>query len=114
MAERPVPGGDEQQPYTPASPYKRIAAWVGVAYMVIFVLLNFYALMKGDYLRGIGPLLVCPGAAGLAAIGLFGVRGASPLRRLGMGALIFFGGLLFFLGLSDGLPGLIAALGGGR
>ena len=46
---------DESQrpPEEPTSPIKRILAWVGVVYMVLLVLLNFYALSQGTYLRGI-------------------------------------------------------------
>lgn len=60
---------DETEPYVPASPVKRILAWTGVAYMVIFVLLNLYPFFRGgEYLRGVGPLLVCPGCLGLGAV----------------------------------------------
>ena len=57
---------EESSSYTPASPVKRIIAWVGVTYMLIFVLLNLYPFFHGGaYLQGLAPLLVCPGAAGL-------------------------------------------------
>ena len=68
MAELPD-NKNQKEPssYTPASPVKRIIAWVGVAYMLIFVALNLYPFFHGGtYLRGLAPLLVCPGAAGLA------------------------------------------------
>ena len=70
MAELPD-NKNQKEPssYTPASPVKRIIAWVGVAYMLIFVALNLYPFFHGGtYLRGLAPLLVCPGAAGLAAV----------------------------------------------
>ena len=74
MAELPD-NKNQKEPssYTPASPVKRIIAWVGVAYMLIFVALNLYPFFHGGtYLRGLPPLLVCPGAAGLAGPGLVG------------------------------------------
>ena len=44
MAELPD-NKNQKEPssYTPASPVKRIIAWVGVAYMLIFVALNLYS-----------------------------------------------------------------------
>ena len=65
MAELPD-NKNQKEPssYTPASPVKRIIAWVGVAYMLIFVALNLYPFFHGgSYLRGLAPLLVCPGAS---------------------------------------------------
>ena len=63
--KRPDP--QEAEDWTPASPAKRVIAWVGVVYMVCLVLLNLYPFYTGGrYLTGVGPLLVCPGVAGLA------------------------------------------------
>ena len=76
MAELPD-NKNQKEPssYTPASPVKRIIAWVGVAYMLIFVALNLYPFFHGGtYLRGLAPLLVCPGAAGLAVIAVWQFR----------------------------------------
>ena len=43
MAELPDNKNQEEpSSYTPASPVKRIIAWVGVVYMLIFVALNLY------------------------------------------------------------------------
>lgn len=57
-----------QETYTPASPTKRILAWVGIVYMVILVLLNVYALATGNMLRGITGIMVAPACGGLAAV----------------------------------------------
>ena len=48
MAELPD-NKNQKEPssYTPASPVKRIIAWVGVAYMLIFVALNLYPFFHG-------------------------------------------------------------------
>lgn len=106
--------GQEQAPYTPAHPVKRILAWVGIVYMVAIVLLNVYPFFTGGrYLQGIAPLLVCPGAAGMAAIALYqlgqstskGVRAA--LAVLALACLV-----VFVRGLWDGIPALLNGLGG--
>ena len=48
MAELPDNKNQEEpSSYTPASPVKRIIAWVGVAYMLIFVALNLYPFFHG-------------------------------------------------------------------
>ncbi len=104
----------EQPPYTPASPVKRIIAWVGVAYMVILVLLNVYPFFCGGrYLNGVGPLLICPGCAGLAVICVCQLRrqGQPTYRRVLLTIVTILCALLFLMGLLDGLPALLAGLG---
>ncbi|MFQ7453008.1 MAG: hypothetical protein ACLRNQ_18170 [Flavonifractor plautii] len=62
MAELPD-NKNQKEPssYTPASPVKRIIAWVGVAYMLIFVLLNLYPFFHGGaYLQGLAPCWSAP------------------------------------------------------
>jgi len=74
----------EDRTYTPASPAKRILAWVGIAYMVIIVLLNCYALATGEFLHGIGWLMICPAALGLIALVLVRsgrLRGLFPSKE---------------------------------
>ena len=99
-------------PEEPTSPIKRILAWVGVVYMVFLVLLNFYALSHGTYLRGIGPLFVLPGTVGLAVIAGYQIKNRS-------GSTLFWVGLcvvclvVSLLALKDGLPPLTAQLLGG-
>ena len=53
MAELPD-NKNQKEPssYTPASPVKRIIAWVGVAYMLIFVALNLYPFFHGEPISG--------------------------------------------------------------
>lgn len=75
MSDRPEENKEEKEPYTPASPVKRIMAWVGIVYMVGFVLLNLYPFFNGGaYLTGIAPLFACPGIAGLLVIALYTLR----------------------------------------
>ncbi|MCI8476888.1 MAG: hypothetical protein HFE97_00860 [Oscillospiraceae bacterium] len=107
---------DESQrpPEEPTSPIKRILAWVGVVYMVLLVLLNFYALSQGTYLRGIGSLLVLPGTAGLAVISGYQIKQDSQRgHRMLWGLLAVACLILSILSLKDGLPPLAAQLLGG-
>jgi uncharacterized membrane protein YhaH (DUF805 family) len=60
----------ETPAYTPASPTKRIVAWVGVIYMLIIVALSTYAIATGELLGGLTGLMVAPAFGGLAAITL--------------------------------------------
>lgn len=73
-----TPGEDweeEQRPYIPASPAKRIIAWTAVVYMVILVLLNVYPFFhQGENLYGVFPLMVCPGAVGLFILAVYRLR----------------------------------------
>lgn len=59
---------EDNSTYTPASPTKRVFAWVGIAYMVILVFLNVYALATGTFLHGLTGIMVAPACGGLAAI----------------------------------------------
>ena len=105
---------DETEPYVPASPVKRILAWTGVAYMVIFVLLNLYPFFRGgEYLRGVGPLLVCPGAAGLAVIAVLQFRRpeCTYSKKACMTLLAAACGVILVIGLVQGVPALLAGLG---
>lgn len=109
-----TPGGEEREPYTPASPAKRILAWVGVAYMVIIVLLNLYAFTnQGGMIRGIGPLMLCPAVAGLGVLSV--VRYRSGQSRGGLVGAVFMVGLcavVFVGGLVVGIPALLGQLVG--
>jgi cation transport ATPase len=65
------PEAEEEQTdkpsYTPASPTKRVLAWTGVVYMVLLVLLNFYAVATGSMLNGITGIMLAPACGALAA-----------------------------------------------
>ena len=77
MSDRPEDNKpqEEREPSTPASPVKRILAWVGIVYMVCLVFLNLYPFFnQGAYLTGVAPLFACPGIAGLLAIALWTLR----------------------------------------
>ena len=58
MSDRPEDNRpqEEKEPYTPASPVKRILAWVGIVYMVCLIFLNLYPFFhQGAYLTGVAP-----------------------------------------------------------
>ena len=109
-----TPGGGELDPYTPASPAKRILAWVGVAYMVIIILLNLYAFTnQWGMIRGIGPLMLCPAVAGLGVLSVVRYRsGQSRGGRVGAVLMVGLCAVVFIGGLAVGIPALLGQLGG--
>lgn len=109
------PGGTEAEEWTPASPAKRVIAWVGVVYMVCLVLLNLYPFFTGGrYLTGVGPLLVCPGGVGAAVLCVLALRQAAcPLwKRCVLAVFAVLCVLVVLMGLVDGVPALLAGFGG--
>lgn len=60
--------------YVPASPAKRAAAWVGVVYMVLIVLLTTYYLATGRAMNGIAGLMLAPAAGGFAVVSVLRAR----------------------------------------
>ena len=117
MSDQPNQNNEnqEQQPsYTPASPVKRTLAWVGLVYMLALIGLNLYPFFHGgEYLRGVYPLLVCPAAAGLAALALLQLRQKDtlPSKKAVMGLVAAGCAAAFVIGLVQGLPPLLAGLG---
>lgn len=117
MTDRPDDRTPEGEPYTPASPVKRILAWTGVAYMVGFVVLNLYPFFnQGNYLTGIAPLFACPGIAGMFAIAFYLARhpDSLPSRRFTMTLLAAVCAVGFVVSLVLGIPPLLANFGGGQ
>ena len=115
MTDRPE--NTPQEPYTPASPVKRIMAWVGIVYMVGFVVLNLYPFFNGgNYLTGIAPLFACPGMGGIFAIALYLARHPdSPYsKKVSMGVLAAVCAVAFAVSLALGIPPLLANFGGGQ
>lgn len=112
--ELPPEQQEEEQSYTPTSPFKRVIAWMAVVYMVLIVLLNLYPFFhQGEYLYGVFPLLVCPAGVGLFVLAVLRLRmGLSAAGKAAMVLLAVVSVLLFVMGLTDGLPYLIAGLGG--
>ena len=113
MADKPKiePETEEKPSWTPASPIKRLWAWVGVVYMVIFVLLTTYGLAHGKYLTGIGSLMLVPALAGAGAAAIVQYRTGG--WKGGVGTCILVSGASFVLALTNiirGLPSLLAQL----
>ena len=117
MSEQPQNNQNEpsESPsYTPASPFKRVLAWVGVVYMVALVFLNLYPFFRGgSYLTGVAPLFLCPGAAGLGVLAVLTLRSKDclPSKKVNMGLLAAVCAVVFVLGLVKGIPPLLAGLG---
>ena len=77
MEEKKIPPQEEQDapaPYTPASPVKRTLAWIGLAYVLIFLALTTYYYFNGTMLGNLGPLLTVPGLIGLGILALVSWR----------------------------------------
>lgn len=113
MSDRPEDNKpqEEKEPYTPASPVKRIIAWVGIVYMVCLIFLNLYPFFNGgSYLTGVAPLFACPGIAGLLAISIWILRQPdetySKKASMVVLALVCVVGLVVSLVL--GIPALLA------
>ena len=105
----------EQEPFVPASPVKRIMAWVGIVYMVGFVFLNIYPFFNGgNYLTGIAPLFACPGIAGIFAIAIYLARhpDSTYARKVSMAILAVLCAVGFVVSLVLGIPPLLDNFGG--
>lgn len=105
---------EEQEPFVPASPVKRIMAWVGIVYMVGLVILNIYPFFnQGNYLTGIAPLFACPGIAGIFAISLYQARhpDSTYSRKVSMAILAVLCAVGFVVSLILGVPPLLANFG---
>lgn len=114
MSDQPHNTNQEsEEPYRPAHPVKRILAWMGIVYMAILVLLNLYPFFyEGRALTGVAPLLVCPGAAGMAAISLYQIRHTSSRGvQIALVLLIIACLGVIGVGLWDGIPALIQGWG---
>lgn len=115
MSDRPEENKEEKEPYAPASPVKRIMAWVGIVYMVGFVLLNLYPFFNGGaYLTGIAPLFACPGIAGLLVIALYTLRKPDETysKKASMVVLALVCAVGLGVSLVLGVPPLLEGLGG--
>lgn len=85
------------QPISYATPVQRIWAWVGVAYMLILLLLSTYGLAQGEFIRGIGGLMLSPALFGLGATAI--VRYRQGIGRGGIAACVLVSGAAFTLAL---------------
>lgn len=112
----PEPQTQEGQPqkpaYTPASVEKRIAAWMGLGYMLMLLfVLTFSIFTGGKTLPGTFPLLLLPVCAAAAALSIYRQRkGAASLPLTVFAVAVCLFGIL--LGLALGGPALVAAIRG--
>lgn len=72
----------------------RILAWLGIAYVLVSIFLFWYYLIHGEYLRGIGPLMITPVLIGFGVLILSRYR--SGQQRGGLAALIVMEALVLF------------------
>ena len=105
---------DNQEPgYTPASFEKRTAAWMGIAYILMFLfIINFAIYTGGRQLPGTFPLFLVPVSVALAVVIIHRIKSkALPGGMAGavIGLIACAAGLFF--GLALGVPALLAAFG---
>lgn len=107
------PEQEDKPTYTPASFEKRVAAWVGVVYMVMLVVgIVILIATHGAGLANTFPLLLPPAAVGAAIIGVYReVKGKNKEGRYFTWALVFLCVAAFAIGVISGLPPLLANLG---
>lgn len=98
--------------YTPAPFEKRVAAWVGVIYMVMLTLSVTYMIATAQVLKGTAFLLLPPAAVGAAVIAIHRFRqGGRGL--VGTVIVTVLCAAAFLLGLVCGIPTLLGQLGVG-
>ena len=111
MAEKKPPLEDGRG-YTPASPVKRTLAWIGLAYVLIFLVLTTYFYFTGTMLGNLAPLLTVPGLIGLGAVALVSWRTAGKPGKRPAVALAAICWLLALVTLPIGVAGLMSNFGG--
>ena len=99
--------------YTPASFEKRAAAWTGVVYVLMqLFILNFTLFTGGRQLPGTFPLFLVPISVALAVVVVHRMRNGTVAGGTPGGVMVLAmcaAGIV--IGLSLGVPALLAALG---
>lgn len=99
----------DNQGYTPASFEKRVAAWVGIGYMLMLMALVTYTIATARTLPGTAPLLVVPLGVGVPFIVVHRQRqGTAPGGLVVSVLMCAVCVAAVVLGLWLGLPALIA------
>ena len=101
---------EEQEPsYTPASFEKRVAAWIGIGYMLMLIALITYTIATARTLPGTAPLLVVPVGIGVPFMAVHRQRqGTAPGGLVGTILICVVCVVAVVLGLWLGVPALIA------
>lgn len=104
---------DQGPSYIPATFEKRVAAWMGIAYVLMFLfIINFAIYTGGKQLPGTFPLFLVPVSVALAVILIHRIKTKTfPGGIVGavIGLIACAAGLFF--GLALGVPALLAAFG---
>ena len=114
--ERPEGEGAPQASkpsYTPASPAKRVLAWMGIVYMLILIALSTYGLATGSLIRGAAGIMVAPACFAMTALQVLRARELRQDGRSLAGAAVI-GVLAAAVGiysLADGVARVAAQLG---
>ena len=108
------PQEEQKQSYTPASFEKRVAAWMGIVYVLMFLFIITFSLYRaGQPLTGTFPLFLVPVAVAAIVTSIY--KQSKGTARGGLPTTIFIIILCLaaiFLGLALGVPALIAAFAG--
>ena len=112
MSEHTSGSGD--QDYKPATFEKRVAAWMGIAYMLLFLGIFLFSLYHpGGSLQGTFPLFLLPVCIGLSVVIVYRLKDRTAPGGPVVGIIVLLlciAGAIF--GLIMGMPALIAAITG--
>lgn len=104
---------DQGPSYVPATFEKRVAAWMGIAYVLMFFfIINFAIYTGGQQLPGTFPLFLVPISVALAVILIHRIKTKTlpgGIAGTVIGLIACAAGLFF--GLALGVPALLAAFG---
>ena len=105
---------EEKAPFVPASVEKRIAAWMGIAYALMFLgIITFSLYCPGRSLAGTFPLFLVPVAAAAAVTAIYRqTKGTAPGGMVMTVIIVVLCAAAAAFGLLLGLPALIAAFAG--
>ena len=105
---------EEQPSYTPATVEKRIAAWIGIVYALMFCFIITFSMYRPDRsLAGTFPLFLVPVAIGIIILSIYKqykgtARGGLPTTIV----VVLICLAAAFIGLWLGVPVLVIAFGG--
>lgn len=105
---------EEQPSYTPATVEKRIAAWIGIVYALMFCFIITFSMYRPDRsLAGTFPLFLVPVAIGIIILSIYKqckgtARGGLPTTIV----VVLICLAAAFIGLWLGVPILVIAFGG--